>query len=300
MRADDVNDHELERLVLLCELASRDGLSFSVQELIQYLPASVSAEMLGQRLNSYRSFSSRFVIRRGLIIPYSGLTQEERIKKALLNLRVAKEFSNFCPSGSVLVLGVSGSNSYLSASEKDDIDIFCIAQRGRMWLYLTKALIFTRLLRYMRKGYPEITVSCIMDEEFAVSDFSRPKDLLYARDAVTVRILSGKRYYASLLKRAEWIEKLVPREFWEKVEGLEEYDCNKEQMSRRISILNSFLFILIGNYIRLKSTLLNRKLSKEGRRSAVFRLKMGTDHLIYESSYYLALKRLHSNSSIRR
>jgi len=301
MSHEKINEKEIERVVLICQLATKEGITFSVRDLSKYLPCRFEVMELASFLNSSSFFNSRFTIHEGLIKPRERNEDGEAIKRALINVRIAEEFSKICGLKQVRVFGVSGSTSYLHASPEDDIDIFCITDRNCMWIYLTKALVFARLLRYLRKDYPVITLSCVMDEVYAYEEFRKIKDRLFAMDAVSLRLLRGMRFYAGLLQKSVWLGSIYPEKIKLKVsELMKSTEDSLIQRHSRSAILNSLLFFLVGTYIKIKSYLLNRNLSKTNYHMGIFKLKLGINCLIYESQFYMSLRKFYDQYDERR
>lgn len=293
MKTEYIDEREIDRIVLLYELASNKDRNLSIERLASLIPFFSEPELLSL-LSSSDALKSRYAIHHGQIIrrfPEDNISK----KRAIINLKIAESFLRYCYSVNAKVLAVSGSNSYLSASADDDIDIFCITERNTLWPFIARALIFARLYRLIKRSYPQITVSCAMDSEYAINQFIKPKDLLFARDALSTKVMKGHGYYRRLLERSAWIKKMYPVEYKNKVEELGHYPiADIGRMSLLSYILNRLFYILVGGYIRLKSYILNRRLAKEKRYTSIFRLKIGYDHLIYESSFYVVLRRLYS------
>jgi len=188
------------------------------------------------------------------------------------------------------VVAVSGSTSYGSASLSRDADLFCVTPQGRMWILLAKGLIIARVYRLVNRRAPHFCLSCVMDETYARSVFSSQQHPLFARDALEAKVLIGRDIYKSLLGTAAWMSAYFPVAYREAVS-----DTPREHKTQRrqalAGILNRLLFVTLGRYIRAKSSLLNRNLKASGRSGDLFRVRLGVDHLIYESRRYVDLRR---------
>ena len=58
--------------------------------------------------------------------------------------------------------------------------------------------------------------------------------------------------------------------------------------------LNTFLYYTVGGYVRMKAYLLNRRYRSRGDVSSVFRVRIGSDHCVYESNRYQRLRGMYS------
>jgi hypothetical protein len=208
----------------------------------------------------------------------------------------AGEFSLFSGKRWVRVLSVAGSASYESASENDDVDIFCITEQDSLWIYLTKALILARVFRIVRPESPRFCFSCAFDEQYAVKLFSAPNDALFARDALTIKTLQGSSFYDSLLRRGQWISDYFPKLHQTRkalqVDTQKGNGVSPSTLGRKV--LNRFLFLTVGNYVKVKSILLNRRLRKWGIVDSFFTVESSCDHCVFESQGYRNLRRVYS------
>jgi hypothetical protein len=299
-----ITDSQVKKVLLLCRVAEAKGHNITLQEISTLLHPPLTLGELYKLWQTSPALNSNYRIEAGVVLPLNAgqgtegkllLNSKMRRERAELNLRWAKSFMNLCGSSLVRVVSVSGSTSYLSAGERDDVDFFCITKRGVMWLYLTKALILARLLRIYSPVSPEITLTCMMDEKFARRDFSEVRDPLYARDALSARILFGEDYYTGLLRDSKWMRRAFPGLYRNRLDSEAEGRpyLPEPGLPDLALLLNSLLFRTVGTYVRLKAYLLNRKLAKQGRKRALFRLRIGTDHLVYESVDYILLRRMY-------
>jgi hypothetical protein len=290
MKTEELNEREVQRIMLIYELISSSQKSVSIEEIQRFFPMLRVSSLLV----STPSFNSNFSIVDGYIKRHNNLDSSNRRIRAMINLKIADNFSRYCKSNYIKILAVSGSNSYLSASWSDDIDIFCISKRDTMWLFIFKALIYARIFSWLGKNYPPISISCVMDEVYAFRCYTIPKDSLFASDALAAKVLIGENDYAMLLKKSRWMERFLSHEYNSKLKELDNDELtNKEETKVWRRFLNALAYIFLSRYIRLKSVILNRQLAKKGMQSAIFEVKSGIDHLMYESAFYVTLKRLY-------
>jgi len=181
--------------------------------------------------------------------------------------------------------------------ENEDIDFFCVTRTDGMWPFMLKALILARIYRLTRKDVPELCFSCIMDERWATREFRSRQKPIFARDALTAKVIRGKVALDSLIEQASWMEDYFPAFYRMRLResSPEERKTFRRELDERKSspVLNSFVFLTLGSFLRVKSWALNRKFTKAARHSSIFATKIGPGHYIYESNRYRKLRRMY-------
>jgi hypothetical protein len=301
---------------LFCDVARANGSTLSLKDLIALTSIDCSEKELADSWKLSGQLSSRFRISSGLIldrVPSGQEGRQENTVRSSLASRLERATSNVefaLRYGALLeragapfkVLSISGSTSYLSVSETDDLDFFAITKSGAMWGKFVGALILARVFRLMSARTPSICLSYVADEAFVTREFSGNQNGLFARDAISTRVIFGEQYFLDLLKENCWMGSYFP-----KLYGLRTTQktspCPKparpdsKSASALERIANLFLYCTAGTYIRVKSSLLNRRFTHERRFSSLFNLRIGPDHCVYESLDYLRLRRQYANLS---
>jgi hypothetical protein len=297
---------EISRVELLLAIARAKGSLLSakdIDELTGLLPAGAD---LGSVWNQIPSLDSRYEVKGGLLVERrvsnnqasSGAIDDQKWRRARAEryIEYAREFSFFSGKTWIRVLSVAGSTSYRATSENDDLDIFCVTERDSLWIYLTKALLLARIFKLVRPGAPRFCFSCVLDEDYARRLFASRNDALFARDALTAQVLRGSLFYDGLLRTGQWLSDYFPKlhelRKAQHVEPLEGTGVTRPTAAQKV--LNHFLFLTVGNYVRLKSILLNRKLRKTGQLDSFFTIISGRDHCIFESQGYQELRSIYS------
>ncbi len=297
---------EVSRIELLLAIARVKGSLLSAKDIDELTGLLPTGSNLGSIWNRIPSLDSRYELQSGLIIEKKAsnsqaLTQtledsSRRRARAERYVEYAREFSFLSGKRWTRVLSVAGSTSYKATSENDDIDIFCVTEKDSLWIYLTKALLLARVVKLLRPRSPRFCFSCVLDEEYARRLFASPNDALFARDALTAQVLQGSLFYDGLLRRGRWLSDYFPKLHRlrkdQHLETTEATTVTRPTVARKA--LNHFLFLTVGNYVRLKSNLLNRKLRKTGRLDSFFTIISGRDHCIFESQSYQKLRRIYS------
>lgn len=296
---------EVLRVELLLTIARAKGSVMSIKEIDELTGLLPAGSDLGLIWNRIPSLDTRYELQEGLIIEKNVKTSQARTRtmegsnrrrdRADRYIQYAREFSFLSGHRWIRVLSVAGSTSYKAASESDDIDIFCVTEKDSLWIYLTKALLLSRVFKLVRPGSPRFCFSCVLDEDKARRLFASPTDALFARDALTAQVLRGSLFYEGLLQRGQWLSDYFPKlhrlRKGQHVGTLEDINVTRPTIARKA--LNHFLFFTVGHYVRLKSILLNRKLRSTGRLDSLFRVISGPDHCIFESQSYQELRRIY-------
>ncbi|MCL4355145.1 MAG: hypothetical protein JRN56_01905 [Nitrososphaerota archaeon] len=250
----------------------------------------VNAITFDPSLNSKFELKGDYLSERRQGSEASDIEAESRNRaRARSNMEYAAKFARLLRPARFKMIAVSGSTSYGSASRSKDLDLFCIAPAGALWRSLTWGLIMARVSSLISPRSPSVCLSCIMDERYAHSKFSTPQGPLFARDALATKVIMGYDIHRSLMKTARWISAYYPAAY----EHSEFSEAHIQPMvHHNISerIMNLFMFATAGRYLKLKSSLLNRRLNATRRNWDVFDIQCEEDHLIYESRRYVSMR----------
>lgn len=295
-----LSHEEASNIELFCSIAQENGHCLTLKQIIELTSLKLSEEELIATWNTSVSLGAKYIIDEGIVyergVKDRALSKKElleRERRAEFNIRLARNFLGYLGKPNSLVLSISGSTSYLSVSEKDDLDFFCIARTRSMWLLMLRALILARLFRLVCKGTPQICLSYVMDEQFASKEFLTPQDGLFARDALSTIVIHGEEYYGALLKKSKWMERYFPSLYRSKTLPQKEVPGTLP-INSLVKIVNHFLYFTLGSYIRVKSYLLNRRFTYASAHERLFTIRLGADHCIYESVNYLNLRKKYS------
>ncbi len=301
-----LTEKQIRDIETFCQIARENGAAISLRELIGLAAIDLSEHQLEGAFLSDSKMSSRFLLESGFVLERSvaaergalQIVEEERRRRerSRANLIKASRFGRVLTRGTVFV-SVSGANSYLVARQNEDIDYFCVTKTNGMWAFMLKTLILARIHRLANKDVPELCFSCIMDEEWAFQTFRARQPPIFARDALAAKVIRGNGAYHGLLEQAPWMEDYFPIFYRMRLRetGLDEPEGSRSDGVERGSsaVLNSFLYHILGSFLRLKSWALNRELTKAERHSSIFKTKIGTGHFIYESNRYRNLRAIY-------
>ena len=311
-RTSEFSDKVVSEIRLFSDIAQANGSNISLQDISTLTSTSLTERELENAWAANPFLSAVYELRQDLVLERRDETrkrpvrifEEEAEKRARARKYIvfAREFLSYCTGKAARLLSISGSTSYLSPSPGDDLDFFAIAEQDSLWIFLAKSLLLARAYRYLHPDSPRICFSYAIDEAFAEKHFAAPRDPLSARDALKAIVVQGPDFYTRLLRKNTWISDYYPKLYQQKTKNAELDPAQKERSSTSTSrkFLNLFLFYTVGKYIRVKSALLNRALRTRGETASAFNVKIGRDHLVFESARYTSLRRMYNKlQSIR-
>jgi hypothetical protein len=303
-----LTERQAREIEMFCEIARENGAAISLRELIGLAGIAADEHDLENAFLADSQLRSRFLLESGYVLERFAdserlaqpMVEEEEARRARAreNLKRANKFGMSLLSGTLLV-SVSGANSYLSARENEDIDFFCVTKTDGMWPFILKALLLARIHRLANRDVPELCFSCVMDEEWATQAFVARQPPIFARDALTAKVIGRSSALHALLEKASWMETYFPvfygmrlRETSREGRGTSDYAAGRKGGS---IVVNSFLYHVLGSFLRMKSWARNRKLTKAAWHSSIFETRVGKGHYIYESKRYRRLRRMYGD-----
>jgi len=290
---------------LFCNIAKAKNAPLSLRELLSLTSLDMTEDELHQAwqkcaiLNNGYSITQGVITEKNDVLKKAASDRAERLARASSNMSYATKFNTLLGDNDLKALAISGSTSYMSVSREDDLDFFFVTRKDTMWISLGRALLVARLFKLKERNAPSLCLSFVADEKFTEEQFANNHDGLIARDAISARIIRGESYYNHMLRRSEWIAEYFPKLYELRFGSLNDPSYSPETQSLSDTstvkkIANMFLYYAVGTYIRMKSNLLNRKLTKMGKKSSIFKLRVGKDHCIYESASYRELRKMYS------
>lgn len=296
-----LSEDKMKQIRIFCDVAEANGSHLTLKELITLLSLDITESKLFENWGNLEGLEGYiiapdFIIHRKQLTDDFGIIQNEYRSsraRAVSNFEFSHRFASLCNKINVRVLSVSGSTSYQSVAKGGDLDFFSIMNAGSLWPSFVKFLLLARAFRLVHRESPSICLSYVADERFAIREFTKPQDALFARDAIYTSVLRGEKYYARLLKSSSWMSKYFPMLYEQRVQDVEQERRPAIKTSTLARITNLFVYFIAGKYVRLKSHLLNRRYAKEKKWNSLFRVRIGPDHCIYESERYLHLRQMY-------
>jgi predicted nucleotidyltransferase len=296
------------RIISIINIATKCGQSMSLRELSLMLAQNLTEEELLSIIQNDPTYEAQFSFDKGFIVKkgYEHLFSERKLRAKISKqyAQVAELFiKNLVRNNSnVRLVAVCGSVAYGSAKASDDIDLFIIAKKNRLWLVFFKALLLARVYNLKASLVGQNTNFCLsyMQDESEFEKESQRKTALFARELLSSIIFCGKDFYRTLLVRAKWIEGFFPRLTALKLEQKEQQDVcfnHKELLPLLYDSLDMMIYVLLGKYLQLKALMRNLSYRKLERNKDVFEAKITKGSCVYNSFRYKELEKMYRGVS---
>ncbi len=288
-----------ERIRVLVEIAAHNESSISLHEILDLLPRGPfpSTEALrdfiaaDDRLSRQLSAVGEEITLRGR----ESLAAGRGIQRDLAEKRVAEAdrflsaLSRICPW--IELAGVSGSTAYRGAKPSDDVDFFLVTRRRRLWLTLLLALAAAKAVRLRAGTGPTYCFNRLAESPSCRKAFRDSRDPLFAREALSLRVLRGARFYRDLLHMAPWMAEPFPGLYASRLLESGPDGVGPESANRWLGdLLNAAAFLVLAPYLRFVGLLRNLRLRHEGRGEECFRTVVRRDFWATESAIFDALR----------
>ncbi len=294
------------------KIASRCGQAISIQEIDLMLPNPRQVKSIEDFIQNDSfisksvSLEKKFVVLKGYENLFSERQHREIVSKRYLE--VARAFVNqlIKQSSNWKLIAVSGSVAYKSANASDDIDIFLITKKDRMWLCFIKALILARIFNIkasLNRKKINFCLSYVQDEGCFMKEILNHRTYLLARELLSIRVLAGIEYYRFILNETSWIGDLFPKLYASrpfKKSNYEKKEFAKESPSITSHMLDLLVFSLLKRYLSLKAFLRNLAYRKQNRRKDVFEARISKCSCVYTSKKYRELEKMYESMQVLR
>lgn len=293
------------KLLVLIKVSSLCGKPLTLEEILQLMDKEITKEDLVTIIKEkvkegIFEYIKSFIVYKGFkrIVPYA----ERRYEESKVLQSYGKRLASLL--GSVInltkTLAICGSVASDSASYGDDVDFFIITKPKRLWIFLLIALLKARIMKIKLKLHGKDIVFCfsyVLDERLCVKNFSYDMGPLFARDALTVKIIKGKSYYSYLIKNNFWLYRYFPR-LYESISQLHEANdyskivCNDDN-SLALDLLNFIVYPFVKSYLKLFAYIRNLRFKKLRKPGRIFKPIITIDSCVYESNRYKELERIY-------
>lgn len=299
-----LSERTVSEIRLLSEIAKLNGSRVSIRDISTLTSTVLSEDKLREVWGTSRALSSEFELRDGFVAEkWNEREANSDFESSIDDLKkrtdeyvsTANRFVRWLRDKNTRMLCVSGSTSYGSPLNNDDLDLFVTSSRDSLWIFLLKAMLFARIYRTLHSKAPRICFSYAADDSYVKKAFAT-HDPLLARDALNLQPLKGSKFLGYLLHTNSWMARYFPRLYRKKMETFgQSCDALETQGFSSIALrpLNLFLFFCVSLYIRTKSRLLNRTYLHHGKTTSSFVVRTGPDHCMFESKRYSILRDLY-------
>ena len=198
----------------------------------------------------------------------------------------------------VMTIAVTGSVAYGSAGKRDDIDLFIITRRNRLWLSIFFALILVRLFKTLHLQPTHLVPFCmsyVHDEHGFRNETRKSINPLFARELLKAVPLVGKSHYRRLLEENGWVQRLHASSYHAKLKSLPKSDLEPARPKEIPIILDwadAFTFFWLSRYLHLRAFLTNLRLESRGQHMRLFEPLISRNSCVYSSNFYGWLRQL--------
>jgi hypothetical protein len=288
------------------DVAADFGAGISIESLVDLLPNSAPRE---PEIDSWiRSHVPNRLIRDGVVYPCANeLLLDDPVQRRMRAAEFLSRASDAFPRPMsesdpwLRCVAVTGSVAYGSAHPGDDLDFLVVTRHGAVWFFLGAVFLLRRLRPRAReaRGPQRTCFNYVVDDAQILRDYRIPRGLLFAREALTAKVLSGDAFYRGLLGSSAWLQHEAPRLLSRWKEGGEfPSPPTSERAPWLVRLLNVPLFFVLGAYLQLAGLVRNRKLRRSGAPDLCFRTTTMPGRLTYSSRRFRRLSAAYSRASV--
>ena len=299
--SDEIHE-DLEKVFKVSEYLD---FPFTLEEVANYfLPET---QLTGEQLRSIlstRSFADiPFRIKDGYLLTGASQANNSRLEREQMSVAKLESAAGFASVLKRMVpfirtVAVTGSVAYGSANKWDDIDLFIVTKRNRLWLTAFMTLVFVRLTKLLGLRAPHLSLFCLSyvhDEQgFANESQKNRKNPLFARELLKAKPVAGADHYRKILEGSSWVQDIYSMSYAAKLRGLKievegeglEVERDGSPFSFSLKWAECIAFVFLSRYLRIRAYLTNLKLRSQGEDFHVFEPKLSAVSCVYTSNFY--------------
>lgn len=290
-------DQTIERVV---EVSVYFRSPLSLDEIALYfLPRyNVDGAQLHKRILTSSRLSGELEIHNGYVVPCGSthLVKEriERIADSKIKIAASKSLLQLLRRVAPFVKtgAITGSAAYGASDGSEDVDFFLITLNRRLWITVLLSFLTIRTHNVLFPS-PKRVPFCLsyVHTENGFSHESRTKrNALFARELLMAKPILGSSSYGRILRENDWITGLYPLAYSTAISAVPAGATNDPEKRSGLSIfldlVDAAAFVVVGNYLRLRSWAKNRKFMKEGKLDRLFAPTITRDSCVYTSNVY--------------
>jgi len=289
----------------LFDISEYLNFPFTLEEAARYfLPkANLTTEELGSLLTTHGFADLKFVIKDGyLLTPHnqslSSRLERERVSAAKLESAAsfAKLLTRLVPF--IRTIAVTGSVAYGSAEKWDDVDLFIITERNRLWIstfWMLLQIRFYKILGLRGSHLVPFCLSYLHDEDGFSKESRRSRaNPLFARELLKAKPVAGTERYRRILEENKWVSEFYPAPYEQALRLLRSAaEANTRQrpgpacsQSLLLAWVEGMSYMVLSRYLRLRAYLTNLKLRSEGKYLRTFVPNVSPAACVYTSNFY--------------
>ena len=298
-------------LTKLFDVSTYLNFPFSLEEVTNYfLPKSnLTTEELRSLLTAHSFPDLNFIIKDGYLLTshnQSLASRFEREQVSAAKLESAASFANLLTRlvPFIRTIAVTGSVAYGSAEKWDDVDLFIITERNRLWVSTFLMLLQIRLYKILGLRASHLLPFCLSylhDEEgFSIESRRSRRNPLFARELLKAKPVAGTAKYRRILEENKWVGEFYSTPYEEALRLLRSSFHEEAKPPAAPSGFQHFLlawaegisYIIVSRYLRLRAYLTNLKLRSQGNTIRAFEPNISPASCVYTSNFYRWLSSL--------
>lgn len=300
--------HGLEKVFKVSDYLN---FPFTVEEVADYfLPKmNITSEQLRSMIMAGNFHDLPLHVRNGYLVTdvtQSTSSRLEREQMSAAKLDSASRFARLLQRSVPFIrtVAVTGSVAYGSADRWDDIDLFIVTKRNRLWLTALMTLLLVRLNKLLRLRPSHLSPFCLSyvhDESgFAKESQMNRTNPLFARELLKAKPIAGADEYRKLLENNDWVRSFYSTPYAAKLQGLARengageirFEGEPRGLSWIFNWAEAIAFAFLSRYLHIRAYLTNLKLKSQGQSFRVFQPKMSATSCVYTSNFYEWLRTL--------
>jgi poly-beta-1,6-N-acetyl-D-glucosamine synthase len=297
---------EIERrLRTLYSVAGEFGGTLTPENLTCLLPDSApeTAEGLERYLRDHPGVGGPNLISPGTEALPTSPASMEREARGIRFHRFAEHLVRgpLAPLSSwVQCIGVTGSTAYGQPEAADDLDFFVVTRRGALTTFLAATYLRLQLeqLRSRSPADPPVCFNYVVDAERAAADLAAGRGLLFAREALTARMILGDDYYRGLLAGAPGLAAELPRLY--ALRTGTPGDPRPLPAPLAVRIASVLLFAPLAAYLQLAGLWRNARFRATPGGAGEFRTVTRPDRVLFQSRRFEELRARYEGGAVPR
>jgi glycosyltransferase involved in cell wall biosynthesis len=192
--------------------------------------------------------------------------------------------------GWVECVGLTGSTAYGEPEAGDDLDFFVVCRPGTVPAFLAATYLALRVdrLRGAHRNSPTPCFNYVVDARRAGRDLAEGRGLLFAREALTARMLVGETYYRGLLAQTRSLGEEIPRLYESRTNGARPVASQPAPFGPRA--LSALVFLPLAGFLQVVGLWRNARARREHREGDVFRTRTSPSRVVFQSARFDALR----------
>jgi len=282
--------------MLAVEIATSCNQAISMNEIALMLPSKQEPQdvqaiiQTDLHLSKFVSVENNLAVLRGQEHLFSERVRRTEVSREFQ--KIARSFASALRSQStdVELVAVCGSAAYESAADSDDIDLFIVSKPNRMWLTFLRALLLARVFKFKSSISGEkvdFCLSYVQDRIHFEREIEMHRTPLFAREFLSLHVMTGNDLYAMLLNKAKWMKDVFPNLYARRLEGKHSTKSSDDASKSAIyDAANMVVYAFLKSYLSFKAFLRNSELRKKRRNNDLFEAIMTKGSSVYNSERY--------------